>query len=103
MLARVLVPLLDRVLGSRPDLAEPLGAALDAPCETPEAGLANLAATAPMILMALQTVIAACYYTDPEVKQAIGYGGQVAKPFTPERFPAFMAEGLLDHLLTEEA
>jgi len=95
--------LLDRVLGSRPDLAEPLGAALDAPCETPEAGLANLAATAPMILMALQTVIAACYYTDPEVKQAIGYGGQVAKPFTPERFPAFMAEGLLDHLLTEEA
>jgi hypothetical protein len=70
---------LDFVLAARPDLAEPLRAAL-----RPELGqdvaerLATLLEDEPAELGALQLVIVAAYYTDSRVRELIGYGGQQA-------------------------
>jgi hypothetical protein len=44
-------------------------------------------------------VVAGTYYLDPQVRLRIGYDGQTARPVRPDNYPAFLAEGLLDHLL----
>jgi len=85
------------VLRTRPDLYEPLVAALrhelgDDPAER----LAELAMHEPEAEAALQTVIVAAYYTDARVRSLIGYPGQVAKPVNALDYPAYLAEGLLD-------
>ena len=92
---------LDRVLAVRPDLGLPLAHALAAPYQEAESALAALGHADPTAHAALMTVVAACYYTDREVMKRIGYEGQVAKPFTPDRIPPYITEGLLDHLLSE--
>ena len=64
------------VLGARPDLREPLAAAL-----RPELGpdvisrLATLEKDEPGNLGALQLVIVGAYYTDKRVRELIGYNG----------------------------
>ena len=51
--------------------------------------------------VALLIIVAACCYTDPEGKQRIGDEGRIAKPFTPDRIPPYIAGGLPSHLLAD--
>lgn len=90
--------LLDRVLSVRPDLADHLRAALAHPIE--EVGA--LLGIDPALWQHAVTAIAGGYYLDPRVRARIGYDGQVPNPQTPDRYPAYIADGLLDHVLSDE-
>jgi len=87
------------VLRSRPDLGEPLRAAL-----RPELGadvaqrLASLA-DEPTNLSALQLTIVAGYYTEKRVRELIGYPGQEALELRSWELPAYLEEGLIDAVL----
>jgi hypothetical protein len=84
------------VLRSRPDLVQPLRMAL-----RPELGgdvadrLAALAAE-PTNLSSLQLAIVAGYYTDADVRERIGYPGQVAQTLYSWKVPPYIEEGLID-------
>jgi hypothetical protein len=85
------------VLNARPDLVEPLRAAL-----RPELGdnvgarLDALGRDDPTVLGALQLVIVAGYYTDRNVRELIGYPGQMALELRSWVYPAYLEEGLID-------
>jgi hypothetical protein len=87
------------VLRARPDLLEPLGAAL-----RPELGndvTARLAALVrePASLGALQLAIVAAYYSDKRVRDLFGYPGQMAIEVKSWLMPAYLEEGLIDAVL----
>ncbi len=90
---------LDFVVRARPDLAEPLKAAL-----RPDLGpdvrdrLATLAGE-PTNLSALQLSIVGGYYTDRRVRELIGYPGQVAIELRSWEYPVYLEEGLIDAVL----
>jgi hypothetical protein len=88
--------LLDRVLNVRPDLIAPLLRVLG-----DDAGAARLGED-PEAWMAVVTAVAGGYHLHPKVRERIGYEGQVATQVRPENYPAYVAEGLLDHLLDGE-
>lgn len=88
--------LVEKALAARADLAEPFTRALE---NEVISHFHELAASDPQGWMAAATLIAGAYYLDPEVCRRIGYEGQVAKPVRPDNYPAFLDEGLLDHLL----
>lgn len=86
----------EKVLDARADLAAPLLRALDdGALDQPHA----LAESDPEAWMALLTVVLGAFYLLPAVRAAVGYEGQVAKPVRPDNYPAYIAEGLLDHLI----
>jgi hypothetical protein len=88
------------VLGSRPDLLEPLTAALRPELgEDAGARLAALERDQPNELAALQLVIVAGYYTDRRVRQLIGYPGQEAIEVRSWEYPPYLEEGLIDAVL----
>jgi hypothetical protein len=88
------------VLGARPDLRQPLIAAL-----RPELGddvaarLSALAKDEPDNLAALQLVIVGGYYTDKRVRELIGYNGQEAIEVKSWLLPPYLEEGLIDKVL----
>jgi hypothetical protein len=88
------------VLKARPDLMGPLRAAL-----RPELGddvgarLDALGRDDPTVLGALQLVIVAGYYTDRNVRELIGYPGQMALDIRSWEYPAYLEEGLIDAVL----
>lgn len=85
------------VLNARPDLAEPIRAALGAGlAEDPAARVAALAYEDPAALGALQLAIVAGYYTDAHVRELIGYPGQVALSIRSWEVPPYVEEGLID-------
>jgi hypothetical protein len=87
------------VLTARPDLAEPLTAALRADLgDDVGERLARLAAE-PANLAALQLAIVGGYYTDRRVRELIGYPGQVALELRSWEYPAYLEEGLIDAVL----
>jgi hypothetical protein len=87
------------VLRARPDLAEPLGAALRADLgDDVGERLARLAAE-PANLAALQLAIVGGYYTDRRVRDLIGYPGQSAIELRSWEYPAYLEEGLIDAVL----
>ena len=87
------------VLRARPDLAEPLHAALRADLgEDVEQRLAALAAE-PTNLAALQLTIVGGYYTDRRVRELIGYPGQMAIELRTWEYPQYLEEGLIDAVL----
>lgn len=87
------------VLDARPDLVEPLAAALRPDLgEDPDARLATLAEDT-TATSALQLVIVAGYYTDPRVRELIGYPGQLAIGVDVTRRPAYVEEGLIDRVI----
>jgi hypothetical protein len=88
------------VLTARPDLAEPLAAALDSalPAE-PAARKLALERDAPHLLAALVNTIVFAYYTDKGVRERLGYPGQQAITIQSWKLPQYMEEGLIDQVL----
>ena len=88
------------VLKARPDLLGPLRAALRPGLGSDvQARLDALGRDEPSSLGALQLVIVAGYYTDGDVRERIGYPGQVALPLRSWEVPAYIDEGLIDAVL----
>ena len=88
------------VLNARPDLAAPLRASLRPELgDDVEARLEALGHDEPPTLGALQLVIVAGYYTDPRVRDLIGYPGQMAVELRSWEYPVYLEEGLIDAVL----
>jgi hypothetical protein len=88
------------VLTARPDLLEPLLAALRPELgDDPQGRLATLAKDEPAALAALQLTIVGGYYTDRTVRQRIGYPGQMAIEVRSWELPPFIEEGLIDDVM----
>jgi len=87
------------VLNARPDLSEPLEAALRPELGTDVAQRLAALADEPANLAALQLAIVAGYYTDKEVRELIGYPGQMAIEVRSWLVPAYLEEGLIDKVL----
>lgn len=88
------------VLRARPDLVEPLRAALRPGLgEDHRARLAALEGQEPTNLAALQLVIVGGYYTDKRVRELIGYPGQEAIQVKSWVVPPYLEEGLIDAML----
>jgi hypothetical protein len=88
------------VLEARPDLIEPLRAALR-PALGGDVGarLEALGRDEPSTLGALQLVIVGGYYTDRRVRDLIGYPGQMALELRSWEYPVYLEEGLIDAVL----
>lgn len=96
---------LDQVLGWRDDLRLPLVRAvttLDPASFTVET-LTAYHQEDEEAYVALTTVVAACYYLSPVVRDRIGYPGQVAKTYDPFAYTEWVAEGLLDPVVERGA
>lgn len=88
------------VLDARPDLVEPLALALRSELgDDVGARLEALERDDPAALASLQLAIVAGYYTDPGVRERIGYPGQQAIPVDPSTPPAYVEEGLIDAVM----
>lgn len=88
------------VLTSRPDLLDSIRLALRAGlAEDPAERVAALAQSDPAALGALQLAIVAGYYTDKDVRDRIGYPGQIALSIRSWEVPAYVEEGLIDNVL----
>lgn len=88
------------VLRARPDLLEPLRAALRPGLGDDIAGRIDaLGRDEPATLGAMQLVIVAGYYTDARVRELIGYPGQMALELRSWEYPAYLEEGLIDAVL----
>lgn len=92
------------VLRARPDLVEPLVAALRQELgDDPQARLDALGRDEPAHLAALQLAIVGGYYTDRRVRQLIGYPGQMAIEVRSWEIPPYLEEGLIDAVLARGA
>ena len=88
------------VLRARPDLVQPLRAALRPGLgEDAASRLAALEATEPEHLAALLQVVVFAYYTDKGVRDLLHYPGQEAKTLYSWKVPDFIEEGLTDQVL----
>jgi hypothetical protein len=87
------------VLRARPDLAEPLTAALRADLGNDVAQRLARLAEEPAVLAALQLTIVGGYYTDRRVRELIGYPGQIAIELRSWEYPAYLEEGMIDAVL----
>jgi hypothetical protein len=88
------------VLNARPDLIEPLRAALRSELgDDAETRLDALGRDEPASLGALQLVIVAGYYTNARVRELIGYPGQMALELRSWVYPDYLEEGLIDAVL----
>ena len=88
------------VLTARPDLVEPFLASLRPELgENPEARLAALECDAPDQHGALLLAIVGGYYTDTDVRDRLGYPGQLAKQLYSWKYPEYMEEGLIAQVL----
>jgi len=87
------------VLRARPDLVEPLRAALRN--ELGDDAESRLSALASELtnLAALQLTIVAGYYTDRRVRELIGYPGQMAIEVKSWLLPEYIEEGHIDAVL----
>jgi hypothetical protein len=87
------------VLRARPDLAEPLRAALRSDLGDDVAVRLTTLADEPTNLSALQLAIVGGYYTDKRVRELIGYPGQMALEVRSWEYPVYLEEGLIDAVL----
>lgn len=88
------------VLTARPDLAEPLHAALRPELgEDPAARLEVLERDEPDRHAALLLAVVGGYYTDKDVRDRLGYPGQMAKTLYSWKVPEYVEEGLTDQVL----
>lgn len=92
------------VLRARPDLVEPVVAALRPELgDDPQERLDALGRDDPAQLAALQLAIVGGYYTDRRVRQLIGYPGQMAIEVRSWEIPPYLEEGLIDAVLARGA
>jgi choline dehydrogenase-like flavoprotein len=96
---RIVAARIDHVLSIRPDLAAPLVAALTDTGTPSHAALTALEDSDPRARRALCYVTAAAYYLDDDVRARLGYPGTAPRPVRALDFPAYLEEGLLDHLV----
>ena len=88
------------VLSARPDLADPLRAALRPELGDDPAGrLAVLERDEPEHHGAVVLAVVGGYYTDRDVRDRLGYPGQQAKQLYSWKYPEYMEEGLIDTVL----
>jgi hypothetical protein len=88
------------VLTARPDLLEPLRAALRPELgNDPAARLTALERDDPAAHNALGSTVVFGYYTDKDVRDRLGYPGQEAKTLYSWKVPDFIEEGLTDQVL----
>jgi hypothetical protein len=87
---------LDRILAARPDLVEPLIAALTRRAEATTEWLSQLEAEDRAGYEAVLLTIVGGYYTDGDVRRRLGYRGQEPEPVRPEIIPDYAEDGLLD-------
>jgi hypothetical protein len=88
------------VLTARPDLVEPLRAALRPELGSdPAARLSTLERDEPDVRGALLLVVVGAYYTDKDVRDRLGYPGQEAKTLASWKVPPYVEEGLTDQVL----
>ena len=89
------------VLTARPDILEPLVAAVRPELgDDPRARLDALARDDAAALAALQLAIVGGYYTDRSVRRLIGYPGQMAIEVRSWELPPFIEEGLIDDVMS---
>jgi hypothetical protein len=87
---------LDEVLSVRPDFGPALAAAIDAARDAdPADALARLRSSDPVGFGVIAEVAAGAYFMNPQVRQAIGYGGQLQVPIVAEDPPDYEQDGLL--------
>ena len=91
------------VLAARPDLLEPLRAALRRELGPEAQARLEALAGEPGNLGALQLAIVAGYYTDKRVRELIGYPGQLAIEVKSWLVPEYLEEGLIDAVLARGA
>ncbi len=88
------------VLEARPDLAEPLQSALRSDLgDDPAVRLATLERDEPEQYSVLLQAIVFAYYTDRDVRERLGYPGQLAKQLYSWKLPPYIEEGLTDQVL----
>src|SRR3546814_18176769 len=80
----------EKAFDIRPDLHQALDRALAAGPEN----FNGLIATDLPAWTAFATLLSAAYYGVPEAAARHGYSGQQAKPAQPDRYPAYVEEGL---------
>jgi hypothetical protein len=91
------------VLRARPDLVEPLRAALRAALgDDPAARLATLERDEPDHHAALLLTVVGGYYTDADVRARLNYPGQEARQLYSWKVPDFIEEGLSDQVLARD-
>ena len=88
---------LDEVLAARPDLAEPLEAALASVAGRDDA-VAALREDAGAWGV-ITAVVPAAYFLNPDMRAAIGYPGLEARPIDPDAAPDYLDDGLLDSVV----
>lgn len=92
------------VLEARPDLVDPLRAALRPGLGDDAASrLAILERDEPANLAALQLAVVGGYYTDRRVRDLIGYPGQMAKQVYAWKVPEYVDEGLIEATIARGA
>jgi hypothetical protein len=88
------------VLAARPDIADPLRAALRPELGIdPAARLALLEQGEPAHHAALVQAVVFGYYTDKEVRSLLGYPGQMALQLYSWKLPEYIEEGLVEKVL----
>jgi len=88
------------VLRARPDLVEPLRAALRVELgDDPAERLLTLERDEPDHHAALVLAVVGGYYTDADVRERLNYPGQEAKTLYSWKVPDFIEEGLTDPVL----
>ena len=89
---------LNQVLAAVPSLGAGLANVLArAKGREPAEVVASLAQTDPAAYGILTEVVTAAYFMNPEVRQAVGYAGQVASPLDPR--VDYMENGLLESVI----
>jgi hypothetical protein len=94
---------LDRVLRAAPELTGPLLDALDRLAGDPDAGLRALRQVAPAAFSTIMLVVTSGYYMAPDVRRAIGYGGQEALRVDAFELPAYLEDGSLERVIARGA
>ena len=84
------------VLRARPDLLDPLRSALRRELGSDVAARLQGLVAEPASLAALQLAIVAGYYSDRQVRELIGYPGQMAIEVKSWLVPPYLDEGLID-------
>jgi choline dehydrogenase-like flavoprotein len=94
--------LLDAVVRARPDLVGAVRRALTHDVDDGWGAVQDLRRADAPAYRALVLLALAAYYRAPEVQHRIGWEGPIATPVGRFDFPAYLSEGLLDHLVPKE-